>query len=90
MERCTFPPHWPPMRVPSAFFLGVYFRALGLCAGGAALACVSSPCTQCAAWTQQLNRGESQPSLNVQLPHTHSFKRHNAMLFLVSMSFSHV
>lgn len=68
--------------------LGVYFRALGVCAGGTALACVSSPCTQSAAWSQQLNRGESQPSLNVQLPQSHSFKRYRAMLFHVSMSFS--
>lgn len=69
------------------FTPSVHFRTVGVCAGGTALACVSSPCSQCAAWTEQLNRGESQPSLNVQLPQTHSFERSNAMLLLVSTSF---
>lgn len=70
---------------------GVCFRAFGVCAGGTALACVSSPCSQSAAWPRQLNLGESQPSLNVQLPQSHSFKPSNAMQLFVSMShFLHV
>lgn len=47
-------------------------------------------CSQSAASLQQLNRAESQPSLNMQLPPTHTFESYDALLFLVPMSFSRV